>query len=76
MEVEITIFHSNCIVDKIESNFIVFMALHPMEDPSTATSRSRKFTKEDEDDKDELLGTYNVLLREYIKFENAKKKRL
>lgn len=41
-----------------------------------ANSKATMFVKKDEDDNDELLDTYNKLLREHIMFEKENKKSL
>lgn len=57
-----------------DCNFISFMASKTFKKPSIIISKARSFDEEDEDEYDELLGTYNELLSEHIKSEKESTK--
>lgn len=61
-------------VEEDDCNFISFMASKTFKKPSITISKARSFDEEDEDEYDELLGTYNELLSEHIKSEKESTK--
>lgn len=71
-EVEVTISGSNYNVDDDDSNFIISMASKSIEGPPISKFRLSKFAKDEKDDQDKFIDTYNMLFKD-IKYEKSKR---
>lgn len=72
----ITILDSSYTTNEDGFNYITFMSSKSIRDPLTTTLTWNMFTKNDEDDYDELLDTYNKLLWEHNKSKKVMKEAL
>lgn len=74
MKAKVIILDSSCNVDMDYCNFIFFMTSKSVKDHPTTTWKGQKFSKEEEDYQNELLDSYNELLREHTKSKERNEK--